>query len=158
MPRHTHSWSCLREMSGKLYCTQQVKDGRATIVKDRKEGFPAKSLLFPNRTKFSQIFSKWSFEGSEGLPVQGFRGESGGYMQIGSYVRNDGPRVLYAAVKDDVFQVLKKSLVLIDGDSTYFNFVNRGKGKTLVTVKYNKILGDRWIAIIDTSSIPKPKR
>lgn len=49
----------------------------------------------------------------------------------------------------------KLDLVFIEWDSLYWELIQRSNGTTLVTLKYNKIIDSRYIAIIRTDSLPK---
>ena len=49
---------------------------------------------------------------------------------------------------------VRENMLPVDYDSIYFQLVDRGDNETLVTAQYNQILGNRWLAMIQTDSIP----
>ena len=54
---------------------------------------------------------------------------------------------------DDVMRYITDTDVV--GGSKYFQITDRGDNVSLVTVVWDQIIANRWLAFIDTDSIPK---
>jgi len=58
-------------------------------------------------------------------------------------------------LSDDLIEYIKENMVYgLTGDEYYFSTFNDDYGKTRIYIKYNKIIGSRFIGYINTSSIP----
>lgn len=55
---------------------------------------------------------------------------------------------------DEVIDAVERSMLLSDGYVLNFALAIRTGGTALLYTHYNQILGDRWIAILDASTIP----
>jgi hypothetical protein len=156
MPKHTHTWGCLREIGGKLYCTEERTEGKPSLVKNPKKSYLSHPLLFPDAKKFSDIFENHSFD-TENKPLRRMWTHKSSHiptLKLGAWTSvDDGPAMLVNP-HPSVAAAVDKALVVGD-DETYWKLTRRSGGSTLVTVQYNHIIGSRWIALIRTSTIPK---
>jgi len=157
---HQHSLNCIREIGDKVYCTV-TKDA----IKNPRTSYPAKPLLFPQAKKFSDIFEDYAYVPMVGSSIPKFSERkawtseirsSSGVMKIGPWTKIDTDEHLFVKPKANVLKRIKDSLIVIDDDETYYSIINHANGKSLICIYYNRILGDRWIALISTKSIPKP--
>ena len=130
-------------------------------------------LLFPEAKLWSDLFldqEQWQRENQTHLPLAVLVGEP--YlphgkkrrvvprMKIGPYcflTTNEGQRADSFNIKllnSDVLKTLREKMLLIEGDETFFRVWVHPDGTALVTICYNKIIGDTYMARIDSSTIP----
>lgn len=120
-------------------------------------------------TKFDEIFSSYTDRTNEirhGMtwPILETRGK----MEISSFctvemknadpdedTRNYDRRFLQVKVPPAVLDKVFQSTVCIEYDQMYWQVIDWGNGKSLVTCSHNKIIGSVWLAVIETSSIPR---
>ncbi len=74
-------------------------------------------------------------------------------LEIGSYCRMPDYSQLWVSARKELVEVLAVQL-LRTNYRMYFIFTDREEQGTLVSCAYNEIIGDRWLALIDTDSIP----
>jgi hypothetical protein len=125
----------------------------------------AKPLEFPKIRAFSELFEQaepWSEAKGRRLAVRwnGTDWASGkkAWSTIGPYLTiRDNPR-RSMAVKPQPWLVewIKTNLLFIEYDTLHFEIVIWTKREALVIVSYGKIIGSRWLAIIDPKTIPNP--
>jgi hypothetical protein len=77
-----------------------------------------------------------------------------GFSNFVSMSRVPGRHSMYATPKREVLQALEGSMIVVAHDEVYFEIVDRGGGNALVVAKHNAIIGSRYVAIIDPSTIP----
>ena len=130
-----------------------------------------KTVLKPEWKKFSDLFTgarEWSNKTSRSQPpLVTFKSElyektnrrGRDKMHIGRYCPVSG-KALYCleitGITPQLEALLREKLVIIDNDETFFEIIVHGE-TALVMVNHNKIIGDCWLAEIETSSIPSLK-
>jgi hypothetical protein len=157
MSAHSHSWSCLREVKGKLYCTEERTGGLPSLVKNPKKDYPSKPVLFPAAKKFTDIFENWSFD-TENKPLRrNWTHKSHiASLKFGPWTSDtDGPSMLVDPYPHVIATIDSK--LVVGEDELYWKLTRRKGGETLVSVQYNHIIGDRWVALIRTNTIPKDR-
>jgi len=117
-----------------------------------------KDLGFPSATKFSDLFSVLEGE-TESKQVQ-YQDRDGNTRINGTRTWiwgniNDKHRSFYVQPTDGVMRYITDSDVV--GGSKYFQITDRGDNVSLVTVVWDQIIASRWLAFIDTDSIPRAK-
>lgn len=116
-----------------------------------------KPLLFPEVKKLHELFSV-----DRGIPLYGRTGGSRiwrayqvGCFQFSSYCAVSGMDSHRSiAVKPHASVLEKIADHLVVSGSLYFEIVRRDRTEALVVVRYNHIIGDSWLAIIDGSRLP----
>lgn len=121
-----------------------------------------KNLIFPEAREFSDIFK--GYKVITDLATYKDRvfhqwKDNDGYCSLMAFCRvhgsTQGPDVhLDVDPKDRVVFEIGKRMALHSNFRINFEVVVRPGGSALVVAKYDQILGDRWIAIIDSSTIP----
>jgi hypothetical protein len=117
-----------------------------------------KTLAFPEVTLFADLFSVIpdlteskivSYQTPEGkTSTNGTRTWIWG--SIGGKHRS-----FHVQPTDDVMRYITDTDVV--GGSKYFQITDRGDNVSLVTVVWDQIIASRWLAFIDTDSIPEAK-
>ena len=104
-----------------------------------------KPLAFPEINDFSELFGnledKQNYEFADKSVISNwllFRDHHSEYRQPSE--------TMLAYVRDNMLPV--------DYDSIYFTVTDRGDGTTLICAQYNQILGSRWLAFVDTDTVP----
>ena len=119
-----------------------------------------KSLLFPDATTFKDLFRSVYLNREEAptnlpLPRDGSNYPTGinswchRHLEDGHYVST------FLGPHDVILEGIMDSDVV--GGTKYFSMVDRGDNVTLVLVQWDQIIGSRWLAFIDTDSIPEAK-
>jgi hypothetical protein len=114
----------------------------------------SKRVILPEARRFSDVFSSV-------MPRPA--GESA--LDLKVFQSDESKSTM--AVKDTLycghhpFRIIPKrgllnqlDLMFIEWDSLYWELTQRMNGTTLVTLRYNKIIGNRYIAIVRTDSLP----
>jgi hypothetical protein len=121
-----------------------------------------KRLLFPDRHRFNELFLSWTVirdlspgkYKSRRIHTWNFI-DGPGSCHLTSFcsVRGEGIMLDVQPCKELIDAVGENMLLSADYN---FNFAiaTRDNGTALLYVQYDRILGDRWIAILATSSIP----
>jgi hypothetical protein len=115
-----------------------------------------KPLAFPDVHDFHQLFTHvgpWSYSAKEQPP-----GVHSGGNVIGPFLTvsgRDTDRRSYAVKPSAAVVSWLGSNLVVKGDRIYFEVIVRSPSSALVVAKHNKILGDRWLALIDPSTIPE---
>jgi hypothetical protein len=129
------------------------------VSKARKEDKPLKKLFFPKVKDFSELF-----EASPDAAPEVWRFEpkrKDGYSTIGNYMTiraPEGHRSLRVSARPVLRAWIKENMIGIDNDTFHFEAVVHDDGKTLLIVSYGLILGNRWLARVDSSTVPfKPE-
>ena len=118
----------------------------------------SKQLLFPDATKFEDLF-RGIYADREEAPKNLALSRDGSAYHTGVNAwchrhLEAGPYVsLYLRPYDKVLEGILKSDVV--GGTKYFSIVDRGDNVSLVIVEWDQIIGSRWLAFIDTDSIPE---
>lgn len=117
-----------------------------------------KTLGFPSATKFSDLFSVIpDLTESKLLNYQTREGKTstnGTRSWIWGNI-NDKHRSFHVQPTDGVMRYISDTDVV--GGSKYFQITDRGDNVSLVTVVWDQIIASRWLAFIDTDSIPEAK-
>ena len=117
--------------------TKQQKIDNAELV--------GKTLAFPDMTDFSELFGNQE-------PKQNY--EFAEKSVISNWLLFSDHHSEYRQPTDKTLQYVRANMLPVDYDSIYFEVINREDGTSLVTAKYNQILGSRWLAFVDTETIP----
>lgn len=117
-----------------------------------------KTLGFPSAEKFSDLFSV--LEGATESEVVNYQDREGKTRSNGTrtwiWGNIDGKhRSFYVQPTDGVMRYITDTDVV--GGSKYFQITDRGDNVSLVTVVWDQIIASRWLAFIDTDSIPEAK-
>jgi hypothetical protein len=136
----------------------------------------AKPLAFPY-TKFSELFVAHSFD-KNGLDGPGignkYQGDSWTFndydtrtgrerletIKIGPYCHGCGPGgeffSLYVRPTDEVLDWIKANMLPLSRDTIGFEIVVRDEHEALIIAHNNLIIGSRWLALIDATTLPIP--
>ena len=117
-----------------------------------------KTLGFPSATRFADLFSV--LEGATESEVVYYEDREGNTRVNGTrtwiWGNIDGKhRSFYVQPTDGVMRYITDTDVV--GGSKYFQITDRGDNVSLVTVVWDQIIASRWLAFIDTDSIPRAK-
>lgn len=115
-----------------------------------------KELGFPSATKFNDLFSVLvGATESKVLSYQDREGKTRGNGTTSWIWGNiDGKhRSFYVQPTHGVMRYITDTDVV--GGSKYFQITDRGDNVSLVTVVWDQIIASRWLAFIDTDSIPE---
>jgi hypothetical protein len=122
-----------------------------------------KDVMFKDARSFTDIFKKGRVIGLED-DARGRRYHSwplveGGHchlMRFCSVKMNDGEHInLDVEPHDIVLANINKAMLMSKDYQIYFEIIVRADNTGLVIAKYDRILGDRWIAFIDADTIPE---
>ncbi len=120
----------------------------------------SKQLLFPIATKFDDLF-RGIYTDREEAPTNLAVDRDGTTYHTGvnawchRHLKNGHYVSLYLRPYDKVLERILTSDVV--GGTKYFSIVDRGDNVSLVIVEWDQIIGSRWLAFIDTDSIPEVK-
>ncbi len=115
-----------------------------------------KTLGFPSASKFSDLFSV--LEGETESQEVSYQDREGNTRRNGTRTWIWGSiggkhRSFYVQPTDGVMRYISDTDVV--GGSKYFQITDRGDNVSLVTVVWDQIIASRWLAFIDTDSIPE---
>lgn len=118
-----------------------------------------KSLLFPDAAKFEDLFRSVYLNREEAptnltIEKDGSNYPTGINSWCHRHLRNGHYVSTYLGPQAGVLEAILDSLVVPDL-SLYFTIVDRGDNVSLVTIQYDQIIASRWLAFIDTDSIPE---
>lgn len=117
-----------------------------------------KTLGFPSATRFADLFSVIpDLTDSKLLSYQDRDGKTrSNGTRTWIWGNIDGKhRSFHVQPTDGVMRYITDTDVV--GGSKYFQITDRGDNVSLVTVVWDQIIASRWLAFIDTDSIPSPK-
>jgi hypothetical protein len=81
-----------------------------------------------------------------------------GWAELSSFCTVGGAKVdrgcLDVRPRKAVVDAIGERVILSDGYTFHFEVVVRGDGTALVLVKYDRIIGSRWLAIIHAETVP----
>ena len=123
-----------------------------------------KELLRPNARRFDELFDGFE-ENAHATPAKVIEVGNGRWgvesFAIGrgiSFRSRDAYWYGSVLPKEDLVEDLLKSMLNIGRDMTRFEVVVReASDLSLVICNYGTIIGSRWIAFVETDSIPKGK-
>jgi hypothetical protein len=139
-----------------------------------KSWMPEKKILMPEWTRFSDLFTgarPWSQGQKPALatlrsdqytkPYRCGHGARPAYdhMRIGRYCPVIGPpkyrSLEITGITPALLALIERTMVIVDNDETNFEIIWRSNNKkALVTINHGQIIGNHWLAEIDTSTIP----
>jgi len=153
-----------------------MADGRGQTIEDKirrsiasaKKHF-GKEVIFPETRAFGQLFhnfklisefknyesrrvAEWIIDG-EPLP-DGRVPKGVGTAGLLSFCRVSANHCLDVMPWQEVIDCVPKVMLMSKDYEYNFEIIVRNNGVALVTLKYNRILGDRWLAFIDATTIP----
>lgn len=127
-------------------------------------------LLIPKAKAFEDLFQEYSFkERSDFAEPWVFEDLDVGTgkrpleaIPIGPYCSTqrlkDRRPALYVKVRDFVADYIRGHMIAAGvNDRISFELIEREDGKTLVVARNSVIIGSRWLALIDTDTVPQPK-
>lgn len=134
--------------------------GRRGALRRRygRAGYLAKPLAFPGVKSFGELFtSARPFDSSRDINVRGIKAKRGGREanEIGHYLvmsGRHGHESLYVTPSPMLVDWISNNMLAM-GDRLHFEIVFRKDG-ALVIVSHGKIIGSRWLAMIDPSTVP----
>lgn len=152
----------------KLFGTETREEFRMGRIKAREEfggsNWSKKPIYFPEVVSFSDLFVEASADketGPKAVPwefVDVFTNGKKGHCEIGPYCSLTGatPRhSLYVKPADRLVEFVKESMLPAEGHPIYFEVIVYEDGLALVTANHNHIIGNRWLALIEASTIPE---
>ena len=121
-------------------------------------GYLAKPLAFPGVKSFGELFTRAREWASKDLSARGTRAKRGGREAniIGGYLTvsgRGGHESMTVTPSPALVTWLSENMLAL-GDSISFEIVVRSDG-ALVIAKHSKIIGSRWLAMIDPNTIPR---
>jgi len=75
----------------------------------------------------------------------------GHYLTVGGA---GGHRSFWARPAPSLVKWVMDNMLHLDNDRKFFEVVVREDGSALILVKYNQILGSRWLTIVPAASLP----
>lgn len=137
--------------------------GRALRRRYGRAGYTSKPLVFPDVRSFGELFegyAPWNSTLSRRSTPQAFPPVKveGAKGSIGPYLVVSGGEHRSMAVKPNqavIDYIVSNMFSILSDDTIYFEIVIRDENEALVTAKYNKIIGSRWLALIDPKTIPE---
>ncbi len=70
--------------------------------------------------------------------------------------RPDAWQFLQVKPRDGMVEWIEKNMLLLDCDTISFEVVVRDDGTALLLAHYSQIIGSRWLALVDASTLPAP--
>jgi hypothetical protein len=148
------------DRSGKLIWTlqdiEQPKDDKAYTVESKRhlESIVGHTIAFKEATSFADIFETAVpyVKGSANDQRRSIKGKT-----VSSYCTVSGGeqyRSFSVKPQQRVMDYIGENMLDIAYDSIYFTVTIRDDGSALLAAQYNQIIGSRWLAIVDASTIP----
>ena len=125
-----------------------------------------KELSFPDAKVFGDIFEAWEVcpnlspdnrtPSPEGwnVPLNEHPSVESATITCSLNIRGERRGWIYAKPTPEVIAWIRANMLQIDYDSLYFQAIMREGGQTLIVCQYNAILGSRWLALVDSETIP----
>lgn len=118
-----------------------------------------KTLGFPDLIKFDEIFAE-EYPDKESAPETlvldgNYHTGTSPWCRISTRDGDGGRDTVsrYLRPRDEILQYVKANN--LGGWRSYFEVIDRGDNVSLVTFHWDQIIGGRWVAFIDTDSIPE---
>lgn len=130
-------------------------------------------LLFPNVTRWEQLFEQWTTDKTQapapyvilGVPADDYEGRYRRDPQIGPFMTLDMAKVggtrygsAWVRARMEVHYGLHQEMLMMRGDTISYQVIAWDDKRAVVTAQYSQILGSHWLAIIDPESIPEELR
>ena len=136
-----------------------------------------KTILWPLVSEWGELFAAYSLDEKGKPSAHTFRTGPGKYdvCTIGPYMMtrfNDGTQTVirgfaspnyrygptvYARLHDDRAKAAFESTIGLD-DGLFFELIQWDDKEAVILMSHNKIIGSRWLAVIDPSTIPADVR
>lgn len=120
-------------------------------------------LVFPNLTRLADLFDEvreWEKDAPDLRPVQKLTPGRRASAVVGNYciVRglNGHEPGLQVRASEMLVTWLRANMIDVDYDRFHFGLVDHGNGFALLYVSYGQIIGSRWLAYIESATIPAP--
>jgi hypothetical protein len=117
-----------------------------------------KAILCPDRHSFNELFTDATVikDHSSYRPrkIHEWHFAEGGFCYLSSYCSIKYKGALDVEPCMEVVSAVGENMLLSKSYIFSFEITVRAGGSAVVTVKYDRILGCRWLAIIDASTIP----
>lgn len=125
----------------------------------------SKPLVFPEAKSFDDIFESFEeYDPSPGVmspivasfPCEPVMGKAEPPLVVSSHCSVDGGksyRCLRVQPKSEVLGWIADNMLRI-GDQLSFKVVKRDDGTALIVVTHSCIIGSRWLALVDASTVP----
>ena len=127
-----------------------------------------RKIQFPNLKSFSDFFPKvspWVHNKSGGslatfpaMDVGASDFDPNATFEVGNYLSVRGPEYQSFQVDellDFIREYVETQMLHVDYDRTHFEVVRWPDGRALVLISHGKIIGSRWLGIIDADTIPE---
>jgi len=113
-----------------------------------------KQIYFLNIIDFNDLFDAWdgAYQSSneKKWPLISLNNAEGAAIQSYCQTSNEAIQVL---PNNKVIKTIQDSMIIYDYERFYFELVHIDDG-VLAIVKYNSIIGSRWLALLDPSTVP----
>jgi hypothetical protein len=133
-----------------------------------------KPLVFPCES-FSDLFERWAPYTKEvpswakpikvtgpciGKALKGKRKRNGepdlnSHMFFDSYCIVRDRESLRVKPKQEVIDTIMRNTIIVEYDKMFWEICPHDNGKSLVVCSHNLILGNVWVALIDTETVPQ---
>lgn len=131
-----------------------------------------RDIHFPDITTFDELFPKVGERNKQdrGKRLKTFHFESGSFLGNGkremvhqvvstgiSFSGNDEPyRYTHIIeINPAILECIEERMIRVDYDSISFQVTTWDDGRAIVSAHYSQIIGSRYLAIIDASTIPE---
>lgn len=136
-------------------------------------GHTLPGLLFPNVSRWGQLFEQWSTNKAQapkpyvvlGVPANHYEDRERRDPQIGPFMTLDMSKVggshygsAWVRARMEVHFALHQEMLFSRGDTISYQVNAWGHDKAVVIAQYSQILGSHWIAVIDPYSVPEELR
>lgn len=119
--------------------------------------YQKKEVYFPEIKSFKELFNDYQFKH---INTKAQYQDLGGGCHCSTHLSimntHTQPHFLYVELKPEIFKPVIETMYKIYNDNDHISLeaVVRDDGTALIIVSYNQIIGSRWIAVIDASTIP----
>jgi hypothetical protein len=104
-------------------------------------------IIFPDKKSFEDLFDLHDRKGEFYGGISSFCSING---KDGRYAGS-----VYVKPKPDVTEYIKADMLT---ESKFFDIIMQDDGTALVTIKYGALSGNRWLALVDSQTIPQPNQ
>lgn len=116
--------------------------------------FPqSKPIHFPAATTLSDLFESFEIRPAAESSKTVFIGDDWLLDHGGSIRGVGGFRCFHATPKQEIVEWVKSNMLRVEYDTIYFEITIRSDGTALICAKYNQIIGDRYLAVIDADYV-----
>lgn len=120
-----------------------------------------KPLAFPDALRFDELFeSATPYDGQSRTVTHRRSGRD--RATVTSYCTGRGAKGEHFALnvqpRRKVLDFINAEMLVVANDSIHFQVVDHDGGFSLVIVSYGQMIGSRWLAYVETASIPREER